>query len=334
MKIYPFLLSILLSHNLLHGQSIDIINKNIAPLQRQYTLQSSYNLKNWFNTGPIPFSSNYLFFRLKSTSIYDIQPNAISYNTLSNVDTYLRILNNTNVDFVINKVLEFSFPDGLNIKDNVGNIFFYSWLSSTDNIGSILTALPGAVHESIHMLGFQHIGIVNNQLAMSYRVNDQMYISVPVTSMYNRNELSNVIDIDYPIEQAFFDRYIVQLGNQDIISVLDELNAYCYSDLTTWALKDYKDIGELQWANESLLIFMYYTELYLKHARLMHIDQYTNMSVLLQDVIITLFDRAYSIIDRIEISKDDPIRIKVDNEINEINLLKKQIRPILVLDIK
>ncbi len=141
-------------------------------------------------------------------------------------------------------------------KMDVSDFFF--WIDCSLNDYNI----PTAVHESVHMLS----GWIKKDINYYYFLPDGSYAKVTTKDLFYRNEIGKYIkdkESDF-----YYDTYLTgDSGKQDILLLLDEVNAYTFSVISGVHFSHTLDKYTFNTTRDGISTFMYYLELYLYHAR-------------------------------------------------------------------
>jgi hypothetical protein len=146
-----------------------------------------------------------------------------------------------------------------------GNVTFW-FQSETNSWSQIVQNLNAAVHESAHIAGgyrgaFYHYATPRGD-----------ELRVPRISLFPRSEIIPLLP-SHLQNDDFANIYLRdESGDQDIKSLLDELNAYTFSLLLDTAFAD--QASHRIDRRRGLLTFLLYLEVYLKVARTKHVDDY------------------------------------------------------------
>jgi len=191
------------------------------------------------------------------------------------------------------EILNRRYADGKYIVDqlaNPGNFDFW-FFQGTDSFQKVVDGLPIAVHESLHMAGFEES--TANKYTWIISTNTRWTVT-PRPILFNRSEILDELPND---EQAadYASTYLTGAsGAQDIESLLEELNAYTVTLYVARALLDKKPPNVTSSMRDGMLTLMLYTEAYLKVAAEQYPADYQAITgnAQLVDVIRTMWSRA------------------------------------------
>lgn len=159
---------------------------------------------------------------------------------------------------------------GYDIVTKVNDLDFFSvWLFCEN---PPIYNLPTAVHETNHKLS-TILTDYENQL-YGYYLGNENTIKVKMKNLFYRSEIGEYLD-DFDKQQSYYELYLTgDSGNQDLLILLDEVNAYIHSLNSTICFIDLISKNIIQSDRDGLATFMYYLELYLKKARSSHAEQW------------------------------------------------------------
>lgn len=161
------------------------------------------------------------------------------------------------------QALEAHDPDGYAVYKAVGDEAFVPWL----NCSAPPYGLSLAVHESVHRMARDDLG------SHSYYLPGGGWQRLPRKNLFNRSLV--VAHLAPPDKDTYYALYLTgPMGQQDIVMLLEELNAYTHA-----AISDVKLVGLMPARSkgsgrDGLASLMYYLELYLREARLQHESDY------------------------------------------------------------
>jgi hypothetical protein len=154
-------------------------------------------------------------------------------------------------------------PDGYRVYTAAGDASSFSfWLDcSAPNM-----SLPAAVHETTH--GLSTRSPARNRYG--FHMPDGSIVEVQRhRDLFHRNEIGQLLEKSE--HGSYYRTYLTGAsGKQDLLLLLDELNAYARGVLTAARLRHLLPDNMSSSDRDGLATMMYYTQLYLKQARLQH----------------------------------------------------------------
>jgi len=160
----------------------------------------------------------------------------------------------------------------------------------TSNWSQVVNGLSAAVHESVHMLGFQAFDPRSHR----YPVDVDVFLSFQTSETMHRDRILAALP-DALSDLSYNETYLTgDSGAQGYELLLDEFNAYTWSLLTDLAFADQRSSNRTVSARDGILAFMLYLETYLALARDEEPQTYQAIieSEQMRAVTIALWDRA------------------------------------------
>lgn len=188
--------------------------------------------------------------------------------------------------------LELRFPAAAWVVGELAdpNHFDVWFQMGTSDWSQVVTSLSSAVHESVHMLGFQAFDPRSHR----YPVDVDTFLSFETPSTMDRSRIleelpGSLSDLSYNQTYLTGDS-----GAQGYALLLDEFNAYTWSLLTELAFADQRPSNMTVSARDGILAFMLYLETYLALAQSEEPSTYEAIvgSAEIRAVTIALWDRA------------------------------------------
>jgi hypothetical protein len=182
--------------------------------------------------------------------------------------------------------------------------------AGTDTWEAMVSGLSAAVHEDVHMVGFQSL----RSDSYTYPLARDSLLRTRTVPTFDRSEIA--ADMPPLISgMSYQETYLTgDSGAQALPTLLDELNAYTWSLQIETALLDQQ--RNRTSARDGLLSMMHFTQAYLHRARTKHPDVHRAIADSeLSATIVTLWDRAVCALDQ---SGDDPKLGIRDMELTEL----------------
>lgn len=191
------------------------------------------------------------------------------------------------------EILNRRYADGKYIVDQLadpGNFDFW-FIHGTDSFQKVVDGLPAAVHESLHMAGFEEN--TANKYTWIISTNTRWTVT-PRPILFNRSEILDVLPDDEQTADYASTYLTGASGAQDIELLLEELNAYTVTLYVARALLDQKPPNVTSSMRDGMLTLMLYTEAYLKVAAEQYPADYQAITgnAQLVDVIRAMWSRA------------------------------------------
>ena len=182
--------------------------------------------------------------------------------------------------------------------------------AGTDTWDAMISGLSAAVHEDVHLVGFQSL----RGDGYTYPLARDTLLRTRTVPTFDRSEIA----ADMPpliSSMSYHQTYLTgDSGAQELPTLLDELNAYTWSLQVDTALLDQQ--RHRTSARDGLLSMMYFTQAYLHRARTKRPEVHRAISGSeLGTTIVTLWDRAICALDQ---SGDDPKLGISDMELTEL----------------
>lgn len=156
---------------------------------------------------------------------------------------------------------------GYDVYKKSGSEDFLFWIDCSD----IYFSLPGAVHESVHMLsdsGFT---------SYSYYLPSGENFSVKQKRLFNRSKIAAYLKPED--KDDFYTTYLTgQGGAQGFLVLLDEVNAYTFSLLSQTSLAELLPADVQVNATDGLYSMLLFLELYLHHGRTKVMSDYEKIA--------------------------------------------------------
>jgi len=172
--------------------------------------------------------------------------------------------------------------------------FFYVWFGGEmTDFTQMVFRLSAAVHETIHHVGFEHMTFNGSGFDMALALGKESFFSAPSMGLFPRSEILNSLPPDMQ-SLGYASTYLTGgSGGQDLVSLLDEFNAYTFTTLVDTAILPYMTGLASCSSRDGVLAMMLFTEEYLRVAREQHPGDYIKiMTSPLRDLIVILWDRA------------------------------------------
>ncbi len=283
---------------------------------KTYSLETSTDLQHWTALDkpfvgdgnqaslPIPMASTSGFFRLVLPSPYDFDQ--ISIHTAAELGDLRATFGVDNWRTTTKEVLKRTCADAAWLVENdTDPNFFYFWFGGEmSDFTQMLFRLSSAVHETVHHMGFNRITFQNGQFVYSLALGADRFYSVPAMGLFPRSEILPSLPQELQTS-GYASTYLTgQSGSQDIVNLLDELNAYTFSAIVDRTVVNQMTGLASVSSRDGVLTFMLYTEAYLQVCRENHPGDYAKLlDSTIPDLIITLWDRAER---ALKLSQGDP----------------------------
>jgi len=238
-------------------------------------------------------------------------------------------------------VLDRRFPDASAIVRRLSNRdnFDFWFGGQTNDWNFVMQSLSAAVHESVHIVGFEVFSLAQ----FSYPMTGEVLLPVDRFETFPRAEILNALPPS--LQDLSYNNYYLTggSGGQGLVTLLGELNAYTFSLLTDFAVLDQFSVSSARSSRDGLLAMMLYTELYLAIARTQHPDAYDRIlkTPKSADLILTLWNRALRTLtvsgtdSRLELGDAARLRPHVfaSSNLEEIERVRRQVVPLLQMQI-
>ena len=274
-------------------------------LGRDHIIEVSQNLLDWSPVGlpirgeggafsvPIELGPGSSFYRVQLVSPY-------SFDRLSvQRDPHLQDLKTAYESSGWQKsavdVLKRTVPDAAWIVEaDADSGFFGFWFNGVPaDFSQLMMSLSTAVHETVHHLGFKRIGFQNGRFVYSLALGRDAFYTVPALGLFPRSEIVQSLPVELQ-SMGYVDTYLRgQSGAQDLVTLLDELNAYTFSVLVDAATVDFMTGLSARSTRDGVLAMMLFVETYLRVARVSHPADYEKiLSSSAAELVVVLWDRA------------------------------------------
>jgi len=160
------------------------------------------------------------------------------------------------------KILREHSPHGTRIYRATKDKKFFLWWIRCDDIP---ISLATSVHESVHVMSGHYL-----YRERSYFLPDQTWTKVRYKDLFHRGELLEEFGGRPRPGNIYDENYLLQTGNQDIVFILEEFNAYVHDLMVSRELSALIPEGTRVSSRDALANFMFYLKRYLKRAKLKH----------------------------------------------------------------
>ena len=199
-------------------------------------------------------------------------------------------------------LLDRRYDPGYYILTHVQDQSQLPYFVQTGNWENFVLSASTAVHEMNHLYGWE-LGAWSQY---GYFLCEKKTIKVPPVQTPPRSVVYALIPASVmPWVKQYADIYLTgDMGQQDLLTLLDELNAYTHSLYCDYQLTDQFPWGIAISSRDGLATFMLFSELYLKYVRANNAGAYGTIKNNFASLILDLFDRANAGIDQSEVKKN------------------------------
>lgn len=177
--------------------------------------------------------------------------------------------------------------------------------SQTGSWDGLMRILPHVVHEMNHQLGMQEGVLKTGFDRYAYVVRSDLTLEAAYLETFPRREIARYVT--GPLENMYKDVYLSGAsGEQGFQNLLDEVNAYTHSLFSAYGVHDQSPAGRRSSHRDGLVTFLMYTQLYLRHAREHHPDDWQRLhdDADMRAIVAVLWDRAAFVLD---VTEDLPV---------------------------